>query len=203
MSIHESFLRTATRVASRIAQEEAEEKFRSLLNEIRLLGPSMRILPVPSAAGPCVDPKSERKEFRRKTRIDFIRWICEEKSEELKFFGLNNTQIGILAKNGDLYDPALPSKLRACNVDHIKPISLGGTNDFQNLCIIPAGVNSLKEHFESMQRKLYPHAPNINIVVPPRREDGTYLNLPPLPEAFYAETNATRKLATARGFDAH
>lgn len=73
-----------------------------------------------------------------------------------------------------------PTRLERYAVDHIIPLSSGGTNDFENFSLVPNKLNFAKSHFEAAQIKFYGGKPLIlHTLAPLHQADGTYVKIIP------------------------
>lgn len=165
--------------------------YQNALEDIRPLAPYMRVLKitVPHPEISFEQRRQIRKAFDTKAKHNFVRWLGLVQSDALEQAGLNEQQINYICRERRLTGKILPEKIKACTVDHIIPIWLGGTNNFSNLCVIPGWINHLKGRFEDAQNAMHPNASTINILVPPRQTSGFYPYLPYFPDTFYTLEN--------------
>lgn len=169
-----------------IFKQSAENGYKAILEEIRVLSPYMRVARIPHLHVPFKQQKELRRDFDDSVKIDFIRWIGWQKEKELKdTFCLDDSQINTICRNGRISGPQLPVKLNMCSIDHIVPLSVGGQNNFSNLCIIPDWINLIKANFQKSYHSSHPSDQNVHVLVPVRDKDGRFPFIPHFPDEFY------------------
>ena len=135
------------------------------------------------------DKKKARRWHERNGPFQFFSWLRDNRKADLDFLGASENDLWQLRfgkKNFDCFKHMVANKhLGACNIDHIIPISLGGTNDPENLCLLPVWINDLKSQFEIAQMNAHPSAVTIKTLVPHKDSDGRYQNVPRFPLEFY------------------
>lgn len=81
-------------------------------------------------------------------RSSFLKSLAENHSDKLTEAGFDDQQIRFMHRTGKLPDtPSEPS----WNVDHIVDIHAGGTNNLENLCLMPTALNEAKNTFLLLQ----------------------------------------------------
>lgn len=135
------------------------------------------------------DKKRARRWHAKNGPYKFFSWLSENRKADLHFLGANEIdlwQLRLGKWNFDCFKYRVAAKhLGACNIDHIIPISRGGTNDPENLCLLPVWINTLKSQFEVAQMNANPSAVTIKTLVPHKDSDGRYQNVPRFPLEFY------------------
>lgn len=130
-----------------------------------------------------------RRQHSRSGPFKFFTWLLENRKDDLQFLGASEEdlwQLGAGRWNFDFFKRRVANKyLGACNIDHIIPISHGGTNDPENLCLLPGWINTLKSKFEIAQMNAHPSAVTIKTLVPHKDSNGRYQSVPRFPLEFY------------------
>lgn len=120
-----------------------------------------------------------REHFNTRIKSLFYQNLARQEPQALLKAGLTVKQILAIAEMG-FYDAKIeiPNKFKRFNIDHIRGICWGGTNDLSNLCFIPAAVNNYKGRIECQQTENLEEGETATIttIAPARRDDGRYLS---------------------------
>lgn len=127
------------------------------------------------------DVRQRRAVFNREVKPDFLRHLAEDHEADLAAMGLNAQAIERM-RDGDMPENTGGQRLNA-SVDHIRSLSLGGTNDFDNLALVPRWLNALKDRLENPQLDA-PLPGGAIVTIAPRRVEGAYPKVPPVAGGF-------------------
>lgn len=157
--------------------------------EVSLVEPFMSCMIVDIGRTHPEDKKRLRRQHSKSGPFKFFTWLLENRKADLQFLGASEEDLWHLHLgrwNFDCFKRRVAGKhLGACNIDHIIPISHGGTNDPENLCLLPGWINSLKSKFEIAQINAHPSAVTIKTLVPHKGSNGRYQSVPHFPPEFY------------------
>ena len=106
---------------------------------------------------------TRRAAFTKTAKGDFLRYLAEKHEAELAAMGIGT--LGIELMKDGAFPRVVPGEQLDCSVDHIVSLHLGGTNDIDNLMLVPTRINALKDQLETAQLlKAKPEA--IKTIVP-------------------------------------
>lgn len=128
-----------------------------------------------------------KKEFKNTARNDFFRWLILNHNKSARdFLELTKEEAVAIAEKGLLGLPGVRRQLLPpLSVDHITPLGFGGSNEPENLCIVPIAIDALKTNFIKAQLQRDPGATSVEILVPPRLSSGKFNPIPEFPLEFY------------------
>jgi hypothetical protein len=86
-------------------------------------------------------------------RAKFLKKLADEHSDQLTIAGFSDEEIRFIERTGKLLQRNAPQY--NWNVDHVVDIHAGGTNNPENLCLMPASLNQMKNTFLLLQTGLY------------------------------------------------
>lgn len=112
---------------------------------------SLKEKTVPYTRARTADVQAKRADFSKNAKPAFLEYLAEHHIDELYAMGLNNDAIDHM-RNGDM-PRNHPGEQLDCSIDHIVSLNFGGTNDFDNLVLIPSRINALKDKLETAQIK--------------------------------------------------
>jgi hypothetical protein len=115
------------------------------------LPPSLKLVSKPYRRASTADVKARRAHFSKDTKPAFLQYLAANYVEELYAMGLNDTAINYM-HNGEM-PRNHPGEQMDASIDHIVSLNFGGTNDFENLMLVPARINALKDRLETAQLK--------------------------------------------------
>jgi hypothetical protein len=95
------------------------------------------------------DVKVTRAHFSKDAKPAFLQYLAQHHIEQLYAMGLNDTAINYM-HNGEM-PRNHPGEQLDVSIDHITSLHFGGTNDFENLMLIPSRINAMKDKLENAQ----------------------------------------------------
>ncbi len=124
---------------------------RDMFNFAAKLPPSLEFVQIPLQ---CADPievaRLRRKFSKASRRRTLYRLLGDTCTLQLQAMGISNAQIDRMVYDG--LRPQDPSGAPLdFTIDHMLSLSLGGTNQFHNLCLLPGKLNHLKNILERIQ----------------------------------------------------
>lgn len=119
-------------------------------NELAALPASLTLVRIRYyRAGPnVVEPK--RAVFSKVVKPEFLRYLAQNHAADLKAMGLTATAIATMDEHGE-FPRNNPGEQLDCSIDHILSLNFGGSNDFDNLTLLPRRINEIKEQLETLQ----------------------------------------------------
>lgn len=124
---------------------------KDMFNFAASLPPSLEFVQVPLRLADPSDVAKFRKKFskpsRRRTLYKVLGLSC---APQLQNMGISNPQIDKMVGEGlrPKYEDGQPLDF---TIDHMLSLSLGGTNAFGNVCLLPGKLNHLKNVLERLQ----------------------------------------------------
>ncbi len=125
---------------------------KDMFNFAAALPPSLEFVQVPIKIIPPSRVRNLRTKFRLAPSIkkNFFIWLGTSYATELQSMGIHHFQIDEMVLNG--HRPKDPYGQRLdFTIDHILSLSLGGTNQLPNLCLLSGKINHLKNILEHTQ----------------------------------------------------
>jgi hypothetical protein len=116
-----------------------------------VLPPSLKLKTTQYRRARTADVQAKRADFSKNAKPSFLQYLAEHHIEELYAMGLTNVAIDYM-RNGEL-PRNHPGEQLDCSIDHIISLNFGGTNDFENLVMVPTRINALKDKLETAQIK--------------------------------------------------
>lgn len=128
---------------------------------------------------PLPEKRKLRKRFDHDRKASALIRAAQTHPREFLSMGIKKDELALLEAG---MIPAREECPLDISVDHIKDIGLGGTNDIENLCIVPDHVNALRARFHTIQ---YPDPDTRHIVtLMPIFEDFRAPEVPFFPDGF-------------------
>jgi hypothetical protein len=133
--------------------------------------------------------KRRRSYFQKTAKDNFYKWLAHKHPNKLEIFGFDHYDIIKIAALGvrGIVESGKES-LMPYNIDHIKPLSWGGTSKTGNLCLLPVWINLLKEDIEQAQLVQNPNRKTVH-TLGPKFLNGKYDPVPYIPEKIVLRAN--------------
>ncbi len=120
-----------------------------LFNDLAHLPPSLELTEIDYMRVGAIEVQRMRAVFGREVKQEFLQFLAAHHGSDLTAMGLNAHAIERM-QNGEYPENHRGIRLNA-SIDHIRSLNFGGTNDFGNLALLPARLNSLKDTLENLQ----------------------------------------------------
>lgn len=120
-----------------------------------------------------------RMAFHLAARKDFHTHLAYHAQGPLRLLGLDDFDFCVMQSGEFMASKAWLRLTRHYNVDHLNPISNGGSNTSGNLCFMPAEINNIKSLYHDLQcpRGESNAPPFIQAIIPRRDNSG---RIPPV-----------------------
>ena len=122
----------------------------ALFNELAHLPASLELVRIDYVLATSDDVRSKRGTFNREVRSAFLCHVGVHHAADLTAMGLNDTAIETMREYGEYPQNTRGERLNV-SIDHIRSLNFGGTNDFDNLTLLPKHLNALKDTLENLQ----------------------------------------------------
>lgn len=130
--------------------EELREKTPAdLFSALAALPPSLALARLPYHRVSADVVRQHRSAFGT-AKAAFLQHLAREHAAALSAMGLNDDSIRAMEVYG-MFPANVPGQRMDATIDHIVSIKFGGGNDFENLMLIPARINALKDRLEQLQ----------------------------------------------------
>ncbi len=147
-----------------------------LFNDLAHLPPSLELVRINYKRVGADEVRSKRGTFNRDVKSEFLRHVGHDYAPDLAAMGLNTAAIELMREHGE--DPQNIKGVRMnVSVDHVLSLNFGGTNDFENLVLLPSRFNALKDTLENLQFQNGEKQGTL-VTIMPRLIEGHYPKVP-------------------------
>ncbi|MBU6235934.1 MAG: hypothetical protein KGQ41_08825 [Alphaproteobacteria bacterium] len=119
-----------------------------MFNDLAHLPPSLELVEIEYARIGVDEVRRRRSNFAD-VKPDFFKHLAQNQIQALTAMGLNANALARMA-DGRTPENIDGQQLNA-SVDHMLSLNFGGSNDFENLSLVPTRFNALKDKLENLQ----------------------------------------------------
>jgi hypothetical protein len=136
---------------------------------------SLELASIHYKCAPKVDVQNKRSIFNRDVKPVFLKHVAQNYETALVAMGLNPHAITRML-DGDMPENIRGQQLNV-SVDHILSLHFGGSNEFNNLALLPIQFNALKDKLETLQLEKDKIEGTL-ITIMPQQMNGEYAKVP-------------------------